>query len=109
MKRYVDTPKGKIAFLEAGDPASPVVLLVHGIPTSSYLFRGVIPLLQDRFRCLAPDLMGLGDTVVDPARTDFTMPSQAEMLEQFLDALGVGKAHVVAHDHAGAAAQIFAG
>lgn len=107
-KKFVTTEKGKIAYLEVGAADQPAVLLVHGIPTSSYLWRHVMELLGKDFRCLAPDLMGLGDTVVDPARTDFTMPSQAEMLDQFLHALGVARAHVVAHDQGGAAGQIFA-
>lgn len=105
-KKLVDTRKGRIAYLEAGAPDLPVALFVHGIPTSSYLWRHVMRALEGKLRCLAPDLMGLGDTVVDPATTDFSMPSQAEMLEDFLDALGIGKAHVVAHDQGGAAAQI---
>ena len=107
-KRFVDTRLGRIAYLEAGPPTAPAVLLVHGIPTSGYLWRHVMAALGDRYRCLAPDLMGLGDTIVDVERTDFTMPAQAEMLEDFLDALGVPRAHVVAHDQGGAAAQILA-
>lgn len=105
-KKLVDTSRGRIAYLESGAPELPVVLLVHGIPTSGYLWRHVMRALEGRFRCLAPDLMGLGDTEVDPARTDFSMPSQAEMLEDFLDALGVERAHLVAHDQGGAAAQL---
>lgn len=107
-KQYVQTRKGKIAYLESGTPELPVALLVHGIPTSSFLWRHVMRALSGKVRCLAPDLMGLGDSVVDPAKTDFSMPSQAEMLEDFLDALGVARAHVVAHDQGGAAAQILA-
>jgi len=52
--------------------------------------------------------MGLGDTVVDPEKTDFSMPSQVEMLDDFLDRLGIERVHLVAHDQGGAAAQIFA-
>lgn len=105
-KKSVDTPFGRIAYLEAGPPTAPPVLLVHGIPTSSYLWRHVMARLAPDFRCLAPDLMGLGDTLPAPGRPDFTMPAQAQMLEAFLAALGVERAHVVAHDQGGAAAQI---
>jgi 2-hydroxymuconate-semialdehyde hydrolase len=108
VKRFAATAKGTIAYLEAGEPTAPHVLLVHGIPTSSYLWRDVIPLLAGQFHCLAPDLMGLGDTDVDPRSTDFGMLSQAEMLDDFLDAVGAGNTHVVAHDQGGAAAQILA-
>ncbi len=107
-KQFVDVRKGTIAYRAAGPPDAPPVLFLHGIPTSSYLWRGVMRALEGEFRCLAPDLMGLGDTIVDPAGTDFSMPSQAEMLEEFLDALAVEKAHVVAHDQGGAAGQILA-
>lgn len=107
-KKLVETRWGQIAYLEAGAAEAPAVLLVHGIPTSSYLFRHVMRALSGELRLIAPDLMGLGDTVVDPARTDFSMPAQAEMLEDLLDALSVPRAHVVAHDQGGAAAQILA-
>jgi pimeloyl-ACP methyl ester carboxylesterase len=107
-KHFVETPKGRIAYLEAGSRDRPALLLVHGIPTSCYLWRDVVAMLSGDFHCLAPDLMGLGDTLVDPDRTDFSMPSQAEMLEDFLDALGIERAHLVAHDQGGAAAQILA-
>jgi pimeloyl-ACP methyl ester carboxylesterase len=107
-KRFVETPKGRIAYLETGDAERPTILFIHGIPTSGYLWRHVIRELGGAFHCLAPDLMGLGDTEVDPKATDFSMPSQVEMLEDFLTALGVPRAHVVAHDQGGAAGQIFA-
>ena len=105
-KKRVTIPQGTIAYLEAGAPDAPTILFVHGIPTSSYLWRNVMRALEDRFHCLALDLPGLGDTEVDPDRTDFAMPAQARVLEDFLDALGIARAHVVAHDQGGAAAQI---
>ncbi len=105
-KKFIETRQGRIAYLESGTADLPVALLVHGIPTSGYLWRHVMRALEGRLRCLAPDLMGLGDTVVDPRTTDFSMPSQAAMLEDFLDAHGIARAHVVAHDQGGAAAQI---
>lgn len=106
-KRFIRTSAGEIAYLEAGPPDAPPVLLVHGIPTSSFLWRHVMAHLPG-LRCIAPDLMGLGDTRVDPARTDFAMPAQALMLDELLGALGIERAHLVAHDQGGAAAQILA-
>jgi pimeloyl-ACP methyl ester carboxylesterase len=105
-KKFIETRSGRIAYLDSGSSDLPVALLVHGIPTSSFLWRKVMRALEGRLRCLAPDLMGLGDTAVDPRTTDFSMPSQATMLEDFLDAHGVAQAHLVAHDQGGAAAQI---
>lgn len=106
-KRFAQTSYGRIAYVEAGEPSAPSVLLLHGIPTSSYLWRHVMAELARDFHCIAPDLMGLGDTEVD-ASTDLSMPAQAEMLGELLTALGIGRAHVIAHDQGGAAAQIFA-
>lgn len=107
-KRIVDTPTARVAYRESGPRDRPAVLLVHGIPTSSFLWRHVMTALGDGFHCLAPDLPGLGETIVDPARTDFSMPALAEVLVDFLQVLGIERAHVVAHDQGGAAAQILA-
>lgn len=107
-KKLIETSFGRIAYVEAGAPENPPVLLIHGIPTSSYLWRRVLPFLQDEFHCIAPDLMGLGDSEVDPHSTAFHMDSQAEMLEEVMDQLGHGTFAVVAHDQGGAAAQLLA-
>lgn len=47
-------------YREAGDPGAPVVLLLHGFPTSSHMYRNLIPLLAEDFRVIAPDLPGFG-------------------------------------------------
>ena len=107
-KRFVDTRKGRIAYLQAGDPSLPPVLFVHGIPTSSYLWRHVIRFLRNDFCCYAPDLMGLGDTEVDPTTGRFDMDAQAEMLGEFMTAMGHETFGLVCHDQGGAAAQILA-
>ena len=107
-KKTVHTSFGDIAFLESGDATKPPVLFVHGIPTSGFLWRHVLRLLQDDLHCYAPDLMGLGDTVVDPNTCDFGMDAQAEMLAEFMAAQGHDTFSVVCHDQGGAAAQILA-
>src|ERR1700735_2453469 len=58
----------KVFYREAGDPSAPVVLLLHGFPTSSFMFRELIPRLADRFRVIAPDLPGFGFTEVPEGR-----------------------------------------
>lgn len=105
-KKMISTPMGRVAYLEAGAAHLPPILFVHGIPTSAQLWRHVLGALQGRFRCIAPDLMGLGDT--EPQAADFSMPAQARMLAALLDALGLPRVHLVAHDQGGAAAQILA-
>jgi pimeloyl-ACP methyl ester carboxylesterase len=100
--RVADTD---VAYYEEG--AGLPLLLLHGCPFSSFIWRKTIPLLSGDYRCLAPDLLGLGDTK-SPAGADWSLPAQAEMVAGFLDALGLDKAHVVGHDHGGALAQLLA-
>ena len=52
--RSVDTDSHSVFYREAGEPQSPAVLLLHGFPTSSHMFRNLIPLLADRYRVVAP-------------------------------------------------------
>lgn len=107
-KKYLSTSYGDIAYLETGAPPRPPILLVHGIPTSSYLWRHVLRFLQHDFHCYAPDLMGLGDTEVDPQKTCFHMEAQAEMLLEFMAKQGHEQFGLICHDQGGAAAQIIA-
>ena len=105
-KQYIETSFGRIAYLETGTNAKPPVLFVHGIPTSSYLWRDVIRFLRNDLHCYAPDLMGLGDTEVDPETTDFHMDAQSEMLLELMEKLGHETYGLVCHDQGGAAAEI---
>jgi alpha-beta hydrolase superfamily lysophospholipase len=52
----------KVFYREAGDPKAPAVLLLHGFPTSSHMYRELIPALADRYHVVAPDLPGFGFT-----------------------------------------------
>ncbi len=58
----------RVFYREAGDPSAPVVLLLHGFPTSSFMFRELIPRLADDYRVIAPDLPGFGFTEVPAER-----------------------------------------
>src|SRR5262252_10004614 len=57
-----------VFYRAAGDPDSPVILLLHGFPTSSFMFRELIPRLASDYRLIAPDLPGFGFTEVPPER-----------------------------------------
>jgi len=92
----------RVAYTDAG--SGPPILLVHGIPTSSYLWRNVIRALEDAFRLIAPDLMGLGDTET-PLDHRYDMEAQARKLLELADALGLETFTLVCHDQGGAAAQ----
>jgi 2-hydroxymuconate-semialdehyde hydrolase len=100
-KQYVDVLGHRIAYIDEG--AGEPLLLLHGCPFHSYEWREVIPLLSRRFRVLAPDLLGLGDTVVG-LDADYRLPQDARMVQGFLASLGIDSAHVVGHDHGGATA-----
>ena len=72
----------------AGDPGLPVILLLHGFPSSSHQFRALMPCLADRYRVIAPDLPGFGFTEV-PDGFVFSFDRLAETVGAFCDALGL--------------------
>lgn len=94
-----------VAYVDEGD--GPPVLLLHGCPFSAAVWRAVISRLRPRFRCLAPDLLGLGDTETPPG-ADWSLPAQAETVLGFLDAVGLRQVDLVGHDHGAAVAQLIA-
>jgi pimeloyl-ACP methyl ester carboxylesterase len=104
VKRFERVGPAEIAFIESGPPDAPVGLFLHGLPTHSFLWRHVLRDLGDALHALAPDLLGLGDTIVSPYQ-DFTPPFQAEILLEWLDKRGVAEVVLVAHDQGGAVAQ----
>ena len=80
----------EIFYREAGDPAHPAILLLHGFPSSSHMFRDLLPLLADRYRVVAPDLPGFGFSSA-PARAGFayTFDHLAEVIGAFTEAVGL--------------------
>src|ERR1700735_5051211 len=77
-----------VFYREAGPRDAPVVLLLHGFPTSSFQYRELIPRLADRYRVIAPDLPGFGFTVVpEERRYQYTFDSLAKTMLAFTDAL----------------------
>lgn len=88
-----------MAYSELGE-GDPIVFL-HGNPTSSYLWRNVMPHLADQGRCIAPDLIGMGDSEkLEPSGPErYTFREHRRFLDAFLDALGVTeKVTLVIHD-----------
>lgn len=81
-----------VFYREAGPADAPVILLLHGFPTASHMFRDLIPLLADRYRLIAPDLPGFGQTKA-PARGtfDYTFDRLAQVIEGFTDALSLNR------------------
>ena len=95
----------EIAYTDIGE-GEPVVLL-HGIPTWSYLYHDVIPLLEPHCRVLAPDFLGHGYSDRRD-RFDRSLRAQTRMILRFLDELGIGQATIVGHDTGGGVALIMA-
>ena len=102
-KQAVDVGPWKVAVLDEGR-GDPVVLL-HGCPFHAFEWREVIPRLSERYRVIAPDLLGLGDTQVRLDQ-DYRLPQDVEMVVGLLDALGIERAHFVGHDHGAATVQM---
>jgi hypothetical protein len=85
-RRFAQTAFGSIAHIDRG--TGPAALFLHGFPLSSFQWRGAIDRLSSYRRCIAPDLMGLGYTVVAPGQS-ITPTAQADMIAAFLDRLEI--------------------
>ena len=104
-RRFADVGSGRIAYLEQGN--GPAALFVHGVPLNGYHWRHVIERVRHRRRCIAIDLMGLGYSEIAPAQ-DVSFATQARMIAEVIDALGIDTIDLVGNDSGGAVAQIFA-
>src|SRR5580658_3289871 len=90
----------RIFYRSGGNPQAPVVLLLHGFPASSFMFRNLIPLLADQYRVIAPDLPGFGFTEVPEARKYvYTFDALANTIEAFTDALGLARYAIYVFDY----------
>jgi len=90
----------EIFYRSAGAPSAPVILLLHGFPSSSHQYRNLIPLLATRYRVIAPDFPGYGFTEVPAERKyAYTFASLTRTTEAFLDALKIQKFAVYIFDY----------
>lgn len=96
--RYCALPAGKLHYVDEG--SGPPVVMVHGAPAWSFLYRELIQGLRGEFRCIAPDLLGFGLSE-KPRDWTYRAQDQAAVLGQFLDALGLDGFALVAHDWGG--------
>jgi pimeloyl-ACP methyl ester carboxylesterase len=85
-----------VFYREAGRPGQPKLLLLHGFPSSSHMFRDLIPLLADRFHIVAPDLPGFGQSS-DPKTSTFD--SIADTIERFTETVGFDRFIVYVFDY----------
>jgi pimeloyl-ACP methyl ester carboxylesterase len=96
--RFTDVQKHRIFYREAGPKDAPVVLLLHGFPTSSHMFRNLIPVLAERYRVVAPDLPGFGFTV-SPSPFAHTFDHLVQVMDGFTDTIGVNRYAVYVFDY----------
>ncbi len=88
-----------VAYREAGDPGDPAVVLLHGFPSSSFMFRGLIEDLADRYHVVAPDLIGFGASEAPPASEfDYTFDALAAVTADLLDRLGLDRFAIYVQD-----------
>jgi 2-hydroxymuconate-semialdehyde hydrolase len=97
---------GELAYVDEG--RGPAVVLLHGFPTSSHLWRDLVPMLAPRFRAIAPDLLGYGDSTKPEDPEALTIGSQARYVAELLEGLGVTAFAAVGHDIGGGVAQLLA-
>jgi pimeloyl-ACP methyl ester carboxylesterase len=87
-------------YREAGPTDAPVVLLLHGYPTSSHMFRDLIPILSAQYHVIAPDLPGFGYSDA-PDRTNFayTFDNLANVMQSFIEELGLKRFAIYVFDY----------
>ena len=87
--RYATIDGVKMSYREAGPADGPVVLLLHGFPTSSHMFRNLIPLLADRYRVIAPDYPGFGQSdAPDHTKFGYSFGNYANMVDTLMGQIG---------------------
>lgn len=96
----VDVDGLKLFYREAGDASRPTVLLLHGFPSASHMFRDLIPELADNYHVVAPDLPGFGMTE-QPARDrfDYTFENITNVVDRFTEVLGLTRFALYVFDY----------
>jgi len=93
-KKFVEINGTQIAYVDEGQ--GPVMLFLHGNPTSSYLWRNIIPFVTSGYRAIAPDLIGMGDS--GKPDIDYSFADHAAYLDSFIAALDLRDVILVIHD-----------
>ena len=98
--RNVQVDGLKLFYREAGAPGAPALLLLHGFPTSSHMFRDLIPRLADRLHVIAPDLPGFGfSDAPDRSRFNYRFEHLAEVMGRFTEVLGLSRFAIYVFDY----------
>jgi pimeloyl-ACP methyl ester carboxylesterase len=98
--RTTDVDGLTVFYREAGAADAPALVLLHGFPSASHMFRDLIPLLAGRFRLIAPDLPGFGRSDMPPRTTfDYTFDHLAAVIDRFTEVLGLGRFALYVFDY----------
>jgi pimeloyl-ACP methyl ester carboxylesterase len=98
--RYATVSRHRLFYREAGAPDAPAVVLLHGFPASSFMFRHLIPQLADRYRVVAPDHLGFGLSDAPPAdEFTYTFEALTDLTAGLLDQLGIDRYAVYVQDY----------
>ncbi len=98
--RSVEIGGLEIFYREAGSREAPTILLLHGFPTSSHMFRNLMPALADEFHLVAPDYPGFGNSAQPPMEEfEYTFDRLAEVIEKFTESLGLNKYSIYLMDY----------
>lgn len=89
-----------VSYKEGGSPNSPTILLLHGFPTSSYMFRNLIPALENKFHLVAPDYIGYGKSSMPSVdEFEYTFDNQADIVDKLTEELGLTKYSIYVMDY----------
>lgn len=98
--KTVDVDGLEVFYREAGDSNRPAILLLHGFPSASHMFRDLIPELADRYHVVAPDLPGFGLTEQPPrGRFDYSFRTLATVVDRFTEVIGLARFALYVFDY----------
>jgi len=98
--QYAIVDGSKVFYREAGPKTAPAILLLHGFPTSSHMFRNLIPALADRYHVIAPDLPGFGfSDAPDRKRFRYTFENLAKIIDGFTQTIGLERYAIYVFDY----------
>ncbi len=100
LHRTVKIDGLEIFYREAGQKDAPTILLLHGFPTSSHMFRNMIPALADKYHVVAPDYPGFGNSSAPSVKEfDYTFDNLANIIEKFTEQVGLKKYSIYLMDY----------
>lgn len=98
--RYATVDGHRLFYREAGDAGAPALVLLHGFPTSSYMFRNLIPALADRYHLIAPDHLGFGlSDAPGVEEFDYTFDALTDLTAGLLSSLGINRYAIYVQDY----------